>query len=104
MKEVVRWAECLSRQQLHPLKKRTGNSSRGTFVSYKKYPITIKLNTKIKSVASLSADEVIVATGATARKINVTGAETAIEAIDYLLGSRKVGENVAVIGGRFDRM
>mgnify|MGYP004607042987 CR=1 FL=1 len=64
-----------------------------------KYPITIKLNTEIKSVASLSADEVIVATGATARKINVTGAETAIEAIDYLLGSRKVGENVAVIGG-----
>lgn len=64
-----------------------------------KYPITIKLNTEIKSAASLSADEVIVATGATARKINVTGAETAIEAIDYLLGNREVGENVVVIGG-----
>ena len=35
---------------------------------------------------ALDADEVIVATGAVAKRLPVTGAETAIEAIDYLLG------------------
>jgi len=63
-----------------------------------KHPIDVKMNTEIRDVKSLDADEIIVATGAKAKKIPVKGAETAIEAVDYLLG-KEVGENVAVIGG-----
>ena len=65
-----------------------------------KYPeIEIKLNTPITDVASLDADEIIVATGAVARKLPIKGAELGIEAIDYLLGKQPVGENVVIIGG-----
>ena len=65
----------------------------------KKYPIDIKMNTEVKDINSLGADEIIVATGSKARSIPVKGAETAIEAVDYLLGKKEVGENVTVIGG-----
>ncbi len=66
----------------------------------KKYDaITIHMNTEIKDVASLGADEVIVATGSVANKIPVKGADTAIEAVDFLLGNKEVGQNVTVIGG-----
>ena len=64
-----------------------------------RYPIEVKLNTEVKDVASLGADEVIVATGATAKKIPVKGAERAIDATEYLLETKTVGENVAIIGG-----
>jgi 2-enoate reductase len=65
-----------------------------------KYPsITVKLNTEITDVASLQADEVIVATGARANRLPVPGAERGIEAVDYLLGKQEVGQNVTVIGG-----
>ena len=47
----------------------------------------------------LDADEIIVATGAAPKRIPVKGAETAVEAVDYLLGNRTVGERIAVIGG-----
>jgi 2-enoate reductase len=65
-----------------------------------KYPaITVKMNTEVKDAESLGADEIIVATGAKARKIGTPGVERAIEAVDYLLGNKEVGENVTVIGG-----
>ncbi len=64
-----------------------------------KYPIEIKLNTEIKDVKALQADEVIVATGAVAKKIPVKGAERAVEAVDFLLGNQTVGDKVAIIGG-----
>jgi len=64
-----------------------------------KYPIEIKMNTEVKDIASLGADEVIIATGSKARTIPVKGADTAIEAVDFLLGNKTVGENVTVIGG-----
>ena len=64
-----------------------------------KYPIEIKLNTEITDVKALDADEVIIATGAKANRIPVPGAGRAIQAIDFLLGERKVGENVVIIGG-----
>ena len=65
----------------------------------KKHPITVKLNTEITDIKSLDADEIIIATGAKAKNIPVKGADKAIEAIDYLLGNKDVGESVAVIGG-----
>jgi len=65
----------------------------------RKYPIEIKFNTKINDVNALDADEIIVATGATPNKLKIKGAEKGIEAIDFLLGEKSVGENVVVIGG-----
>ncbi len=64
-----------------------------------KYPIDIKLNTEVKDIASLGADEVVIATGSTPNRIPVPGAEKAIQAIDFLLGKQEVGQNVTIIGG-----
>ena len=64
-----------------------------------KYPIDVKMNTEITDIKALDADEIIIATGAVAKKIPVKGAEMAIEAVDYLLGNKPVGENVVVVGG-----
>ena len=61
--------------------------------------ITIHMNTEVKDVASLGADEVIVATGSVANKIPVKGADKAIEAVDFLLGTKEVGQNVTIVGG-----
>ena len=64
-----------------------------------KQPIEIKLNTEVKDIASLDADEIIIATGATAKRIPLKGVEAAVEACDYLLGKKEVGERVTIIGG-----
>ena len=64
-----------------------------------KYPIEIKLNTPVTDLTTLDADEIVVATGATARRIPVPGADTAIQAVDYLLGNAPVGDKVVVVGG-----
>ncbi len=64
-----------------------------------KYPIEIKLGTEVKDVESLGADEVIVATGAVAKMIPVKGVDYAMDATEYLLGEKEVGEKVAIIGG-----
>ena len=66
----------------------------------KKYPtITINMNTEVKDIKSLNADEIIVATGAKAKRIPVQGADKAIEACEYLLNTKSVGNNVVVVGG-----
>ncbi len=66
----------------------------------KRYPIKIKLNTEVKSLEELHADEIIVATGAKARKLPIPGAERAIEAVDFLLSDKShIGNKVVVIGG-----
>ena len=64
-----------------------------------KYPIEVRLNTEITDIASLGADEVIIATGSTANRIPVPGIDLGIQAIDFLLGKKEVGENVVIIGG-----
>ncbi len=64
-----------------------------------KHPITLHMNTEVTDIASLGADEIVVATGAKAKRLPVAGAERAVEAIDYLLKNKEVGENVVVIGG-----
>lgn len=61
-------------------------------------PIEVKLNTEIKDVNMIDADEIVVATGSEANTINLEGAERCINAVDYLLGE-EVGEKVAIIGG-----
>lgn len=64
-----------------------------------KYPIEIKLNTEVTDIDGLGADEVIVATGSTANRIPVPGVAKGIQAVDFLLGKREVGQNVVIIGG-----
>ena len=61
--------------------------------------IDIKFNTEIKDVTTLDADEIIIATGSSTRKLNIPGAERTIDAVEYLLGEKEVGKNVVVIGG-----
>ncbi len=66
----------------------------------KKYPtIDIRLNTEIKDIKTLDADEIIIATGAKAKKVHIKGIEKSIEAIDCLLEKSEIGENVTIIGG-----
>ena len=61
-------------------------------------PIKVEYNCEITTLAELTADEIIIATGAKPKKLDVPGQEKAIEATEYLLGG-KVGKDVAVIGG-----
>ena len=65
-----------------------------------KHPIKVKLNTEVKDIKSLGADEVIIATGSKPNVLPLPGVkEYGIEAIDFLLGNKTVGDNVVVIGG-----
>ena len=64
----------------------------------KELNIPVHLNTEIKSLSDVKADEYIVCTGSKARKPRLPGIERAIDATDYLSG-KEVGEKVAVIGG-----
>ena len=64
-----------------------------------KQPIEVKLNTEITDVKALDADEIIVATGAVAKRIPIKGAEKAVEAVDFLLGTKTVGDSPVIIGG-----
>ncbi len=64
----------------------------------KQLKIDIKFNTEITDLSKINADEIVVATGSTARKLKMEGAERCIDAIDYLNG-KEVGDNVVIIGG-----
>ena len=61
--------------------------------------IDIKLNTEITDLKALDADEIVIATGSSARKLKVEGSERCLDAIDYLLDNSKAKENVVIIGG-----
>ncbi len=65
----------------------------------KKLNVDVKLKTEIKDISTLQADEIIIATGASARRLRLEGAERAIDAIDYLQNPDAVGNNVVIIGG-----
>ena len=64
-----------------------------------KYPIEVKLNAEVNDLSQVTADEIIIATGSKAVKLPLPGIEKGIEAVDFLLGEKEVGENVAIIGG-----
>ena len=66
----------------------------------KKLGIEVKFNTEVKDVASIDADEVVIATGAIARRFNkLPGIDKTIEACEFLLGKKQVGEKVVIVGG-----
>ncbi len=65
-----------------------------------KYPnIEVKLNCEVMDISDCKADEIIVATGSKANRIPVPGVGSCIQAVDFLLGKEKVGQNVTIIGG-----
>jgi 2-enoate reductase len=64
-----------------------------------KYPINVKLNWRIEENDFLMGEEIIVATGAKPNLPKIKGVELGIEATEFLLGKKKVGENVVIIGG-----
>ena len=65
-----------------------------------RYPeIQVKLNSEITDISSITADEIVIATGSKAKTIPVTGMEKCIQAVDFLLGKQEVGQNVVIIGG-----
>ncbi len=65
--------------------------------------VCVKLNTEITSdtLSALEADEIILATGAKCRDLPVAGGngENVMNAVEYLLDQKPVGERVAVVGG-----
>ncbi len=64
-----------------------------------KLGIEVHLNTEVKSLKDIKADEYIVATGAVAKSIPIPGIENAMEACDYLLEKKEVGDRVVIVGG-----
>lgn len=64
-----------------------------------KLKIQVKLNTNITDLKQIKADEIVIATGSTAKKLKIQGIERAIEAIDFLNNPEKAKENVVIIGG-----
>ena len=64
-----------------------------------KLGIPVHLNTEILDPSHLDADEIVVATGAEANRIPIPGVENAMDACDYLLKTKEVGDNVVIIGG-----
>ncbi len=64
-----------------------------------KHPeIEVKLNTEVSDIASLGADEVVIATGSVAKRPPIKGIEYSIEATEYLAGA-EVGDKVVIVGG-----
>lgn len=62
--------------------------------------VEIKFNTAVTDPGTLKDyDYVVVATGSIPHKLRVEGAEKAVEACEYLLGEKQVGDRVIVVGG-----
>lgn len=61
--------------------------------------VSVHMNTEVKDLSELHADEIVVATGSVAKNLPIPGGEKAIPAVDYLLNPACVGEKVLVIGG-----
>ncbi len=64
-----------------------------------KLNIEIKFNTEIRDISDLDYDELFVATGAKARKLDLGNKIKTIDAIDYLKDKTQVGNNILIIGG-----
>lgn len=64
--------------------------------------VRVQLGSELSAQAidALEADEVIVASGAKPRNLDLAGADKphVMEAIDYLCGRKEVGQRVVVVG------
>ncbi|MBO4358305.1 MAG: FAD-dependent oxidoreductase [Erysipelotrichaceae bacterium] len=54
---------------------------------------------EVTDLGEIEADAYIVATGSSPKRLPIEGSDRAIEAIDYLLDRKKVGNRVVIIGG-----
>ena len=61
--------------------------------------VKVEFGKEITDVSALDCDDFVIATGSKPRKLRVKGFEKTIEACDYLLGKKQVGDRVVVIGG-----
>ena len=63
--------------------------------------VDVRLNTQVGPEDVAGYDEVIAATGATPRKLKLPGMDDprVVEAVEYLMGVKEVGEKAVVIGG-----
>lgn len=61
--------------------------------------IEVKYNTEIKDVSKLDYDDVIIATGAKPKRLNIDGIDKAIEAASYLASKSQAKGKVIIIGG-----
>lgn len=48
-----------------------------------KLPISVHLNTEVKDISKLDADEIVIATGSKVRKLPIIGFEKGVEAVDF---------------------
>lgn len=65
-----------------------------------KSSVDIHLNTEVKNLSDIEADEYVVATGSAATNhLTIPGAERAVDAVDFLLGKKEAPGRVAIIGG-----
>ncbi len=63
----------------------------------KKTDVSVHMNTEVTDLNGLAADEIVIATGAKSpRRLQIPGAERAIDAISYLMNQEQVGQKVAV--------
>lgn len=63
-----------------------------------KRPIKVKLESPVDDISSLDADEIVIATGSTAKVLPIKGQDQGIEAVEYLSGA-EVGQDVIIVGG-----
>ena len=61
--------------------------------------VEVKLGVEVTDLSQVSADEIIIATGAAPNTLPLPGAEKGIQAVDYLMGKQEVGYHVTIIGG-----
>ncbi len=64
-----------------------------------RHPVTVHMNTEVRSLSDIPADEYVVATGAKPKALPIPGWEKTINAADYLLDGCSKGDKVAIIGG-----
>lgn len=64
-----------------------------------KYPVRVHMETEIRNLDELDADEIVLATGGTVKPLPIPGGEKTIPVTDMLLDSSASGETVAIIGG-----
>ncbi|MBR4551254.1 MAG: FAD-dependent oxidoreductase [Oscillospiraceae bacterium] len=64
-----------------------------------RHPVTVHMNTEVKNLSDISADEYVIATGAKPNALPIPGWEKTVNAADYLLDDCSKGDKVAIIGG-----
>lgn len=65
----------------------------------RKVPVNVHFNTEIKRLDAIEADEIVIATGGTPKKLRVPGGDKCVDVISALLNEEQIGDRVAIIGG-----